>query len=201
MNEKLLMQPQHPLHGLVAATHTPFHNDGSLNLAVVEKQAAHLLANGVKFAFIAGTTGEGHSLTLNERRALTQRWCEVVRGTEMKVIVHVGANCLADARTLAAQAQQLGTTAIAAMSPSYFKPQTLDALIACCADVASVAPETPFYYYDIPAWTGVSFPMQDFLTRAAEKIPTLVGLKFTNPDLMAYQLCLRDGDGRGRERL
>src|SRR3989442_11747424 len=140
------MRTQHPLHGLVAATHTPFHNDGSLNLTVVEKQAAHLLANGVKFAFIAGTTGEGHSLTLDERRALTQRWCEVARGSEVKVVVHVGGNCLADARTLAAQAQKLDAMAIAAMSPSYFKPRSLDALIACCAEVAAAAPGLPFYY-------------------------------------------------------
>ncbi|MSU28191.1 MAG: N-acetylneuraminate lyase, partial [Pedosphaera sp.] len=87
--------------GLVAATHTPFHTDGSLNLAVVEKQAAHLLANGVRFAFIGGTTGESSSLTLDERCALSVRWMEVVRGSELQVIVHVGANCLADARSLA----------------------------------------------------------------------------------------------------
>jgi len=31
------------IHGLVAASHTPFHGDGSLNLAVVEQQAEHLL--------------------------------------------------------------------------------------------------------------------------------------------------------------
>jgi N-acetylneuraminate lyase len=190
------MRPQHPLHGLAAATHTPFHNDGSLNLAIVEQQAAHLLANHVKFAFIAGTTGEGHSLTLDERRALTQRWCEVTRGSELKVIVHVGTNCLADARTLAEQAQTLGAVAIAALSPNYFKPRSLDTLIACCADIAAAAPETPFYYYDIPSWTGVSFPMPEFLAQAADRIPTLAGLKFTNPDLMAYQSCLRAGDGR-----
>jgi N-acetylneuraminate lyase len=46
------MKPISPLHGLVAATHTPFHKDGSLNLGIVEKQAAHLLANGITFAFI-----------------------------------------------------------------------------------------------------------------------------------------------------
>ena len=46
------------IQGLVVATHTPFHTDGSLNLMVVEKQAAHLLAGGVKFAFIGGTIGE-----------------------------------------------------------------------------------------------------------------------------------------------
>ncbi|MEY2751431.1 MAG: hypothetical protein RLZZ550_1402, partial [Verrucomicrobiota bacterium] len=44
-------------HGLCPATHTPFHADGSLNLAVVERQAAHLLARKIDRVFIGGTTG------------------------------------------------------------------------------------------------------------------------------------------------
>src|SRR5436309_15547312 len=129
-----------PITGLVAATHTPFHADGSLNLAVVEKQAAHLLANDVKFAFICGTTGESHSLTIDERRALAVRWMEVARGSELKVIVHVGTNCLPDARVLAAQAQSLGAAAMSALAPSYFKPRGVAALVDCCAEIASAAP-------------------------------------------------------------
>src|SRR5689334_4821596 len=108
------------LTGLIAATHTPFHSDGSLNLAVVEAQAAHLLQHGITAAFIGGTTGESHSLTLDERRALAERWIEVTRGTKLKVIVHVGGNCLADARALATQAQKIGAAAISALAPSYF---------------------------------------------------------------------------------
>jgi N-acetylneuraminate lyase len=184
-----------PLHGLVAATHTPFHQDGSLNLSVVETQAAHLLKNGVQSVFIGGTTGESHSLALEERRALAQRWSEVACGTELKVIVHVGSNCLADARALAAQAQQLGATAISALAPSYFKPRSLEMLVACAADIAAAAPETPFYFYDIPSMTGVNFSMPDFLALAYERVPTLAGLKFTNPDLMAFQLCRRARGG------
>jgi N-acetylneuraminate lyase len=181
----------HRLTGLVAATHTPFTADDALDLSVIEKQAGHLLDNQVTCAFIGGTTGECQSLSLEERRQLAQRWMEIARGTPLKVVVHVGSNCLADARTLAAQAQELGALAIAAMSPSYFKPRNLDALVACCADVAAAAPEIPFYFYDIPALTGVSFPMPDFLSQAHGRIPTLAGIKFTNLDLMAFQLCLQ----------
>ena len=183
-----------PLHGLVAATHTPFHPDGSLNLAAVEPLAAHLLHNGIGAVFIGGTTGESASLSLDERRALAQRWSEVARGTALRVVVHVGSNCLADARTLASQAQQLGASAIAALAPSYFKPHTLDTLIACCAEIAAAAPETPFYYYDIPGMTGVSLPVPEFLEKAGAQIPTLAGVKFSHPDLMAYLQCLRTGD-------
>lgn len=190
------MRPHHPLHGLVAATHTPFHPDGSLNLAVVEAQAAHLIRHRVGFAFIGGTTGESHSLTLAERLSLAQRWFDVTRGSPLRVVVHVGANCLADARSLAAQAQELGAVAISALAPSYFKPRSLDALLDCCADIAAAAPETPFYFYDIPGLTGVSFPMPEFLEQAMTRLPTLVGLKFTNPDLMAYLQCLQAHSGR-----
>jgi N-acetylneuraminate lyase len=188
------MIPRHPLHGLVAATHTPFHADGSLNLTAVERQAEYMLAHRVGIVFIGGSTGESSSLTLDERLALAQRWSEVLQGSALKMVVHVGTNCLADARVLAAQAQQLGAVAISALSPSYFKPRALDVLIDCCADIASAAPETPFYYYDIPSLTGVSFPMPEFLAKAGERIPTLAGIKFTNPDLMAYQFCLRAGE-------
>src|SRR5512147_3311248 len=100
------------LNGLVAATHTPFHDDASLNLNVVEQQAEHLLRNGVTTAFIGGSTGESHSLNVDERLRLTTRWMDVSRGTDMKVVVHVGSNCLVDAASLARHAQQSGAVAV-----------------------------------------------------------------------------------------
>lgn len=184
-----------PIHGLVAATHTAFNPDSSLNLEAIEKQAAHLLKSGVGYAFICGTTGESHSLTTPERMNVATRWMEVTRGTSLGVMVHVGSNCLTDSRTLAAHAQQVGAKAVSAMPPSYFKPRTVASLVDCCADTAAAAPDLPFFYYDIPALTGVALPMAEFLNRAAERIPNLAGLKFSNTDLMMFQQCLRAGNG------
>lgn len=186
---------QHRISGLIAATHTPFHADGSLNLSVIEKQAAHLQAAGVRAAFISGTTGESHSLSLEERRALTTRWMEVTRGSDLKVVVHVGANALGDAAALAAQAQELGAEAISALSPSYFKPRTVAALVDSCAQITASAPEIPFYFYDIPSFTGVSLPMPEFLSLGMERLPTLAGVKFTNPDAMMFQQCRHHSGG------
>jgi N-acetylneuraminate lyase len=183
------------LHGLVAATHTPFDGDGRLDLTAIEKQAGHLLRNGVSIVFIGGSTGECHSLSVEERLSLARRWGDVVRGTALRMVVHVGSNCLADARTLASQAESHGAVAISALSPSYFKPPSLEALIACCGEIAEAAPTLPFYFYDIPTMTGVQFPMPEFLPMAADRVPTLAGIKFTNADLTAYQLCLRCRDG------
>lgn len=184
----------HRIQGLVAATHTPFHADGALNLAIVEKQAAHLQSAGVKHAFIGGTTGESSSLTLDERHALSGRWFEVTRGSALQVTVHVGSNCLADARALAAQAQQLGAAAVSALAPSYFKPGGVATLVDSMAQIASAAPELPFYYYEIPTMTGLSLSPSEFLAQAAERIPNLAGIKFTSSNLMEYQLCRASHD-------
>lgn len=186
----------HLLNGLVAATHTPFKKDGSLNLDGVEKIAAHLLANKVEIAFIGGSTGESHSLNVDERMKLSKRWFEIAKGTRLKVVVHVGSNCLEDARALSRQGQELGALAISALTPSYFKPRNVDALVDCCSFIASAAPQTPFYYYDIPTMTGVNLPMPEFLERAGKSIPNLKVLKFTNVDFMSFQLCGQMEGGR-----
>lgn len=175
--------------GLIAAAHSPFRDDGSLNLEVVPRQIEHLLAHDIKTVFICGSTGESHSLSVPERLKLAQRWCELVGGTPLRVMVHVGANCLGDARELASHAARLGATAIAAQAPCYFKPANVDALVACCADTAAAAPDLPFFYYDIPALSGVVLSMPDFLVAAQPRIPNLAGLKFTNLDLVSFQLC------------
>src|SRR5512140_2779404 len=141
-------KPQY-LRGLIAATHTPFHANGALNLGMVEKQAGQLLRHNLTTAFIGGSTGESHSLSLAERQQLAQRWSEVARGTPLEVMVHVGSNCLEDAKALATQAGQLGARAISTLSPSHFRPASLTVLIEWCAQIAAAAPDTPFYFYDI----------------------------------------------------
>ncbi len=184
------MTPLLPLHELVAAAHSPFHADGSLAPEVVPTQAAFLAANGIRTVFITGSTGESHSLTCPERLALYDAWAAAAPAHGLSVIGHVGGNCVEDAKTLARRAEALGFTAISALAPSYFKPASLSALIDTCAAIAAAAPATPFYYYDIPVLTGVSFPMERFLAEAPARIPTLAGIKFTNPDLVSYRRSL-----------
>ena len=174
--------------GLCTATHTPFHADGSLNLAVVEQQAAFLRGHGITSVFIGGTTGESSSLTASERAALNDRWAVVGPATGIDVVVHVGANCLTEAAQLAAHAEKNRAKAVSMIAPSYFKPRTLADLVASCAMVAKAAPRTPFYYYDIPGMTGISgFPVDDFLKAASPVIPNLSGVKYSNPDLEAMR--------------
>lgn len=178
------------LHELVAAAHSPFHSDGSLAPEVVPTQAAFLARQGIRSVFITGSTGESHSLRLDEKLALYDAWADAGPAAGLSVIAHVGGNSIEDARILAAAAQGKGFAAISALAPSYYKPGSLQGLIDCCAAIASAAPATPFYYYDIPVLTGVNQPMERFLAEAPAAIPNLAGIKFTNPDLVSYRRSL-----------
>jgi len=185
-----------PLIGLVPAVLTPFDSHGELNLAAVEKQVELCLADGVAAAFVGGTTGEFSSLSTAERTALAGRWLDACRGSKLRVVVHVGANALADATELARHAETHGAAAIATVAPNYVKPKTVAQLAEWCAKLAAAAPATPFYFYDIPAMTGVSLSMPEFLSQHAKSIPTFAGLKFTNADLMAFQQLLHFENGK-----
>lgn len=50
---------QNRFRGLVAAPFTPFNADRSINLDVIPTYARFLRENGVRAAFVCGTTGEG----------------------------------------------------------------------------------------------------------------------------------------------
>ena len=81
------------------------------------------------------------------------------------------------------------------MSPFFFKPECVEALLAVLQEIGQAAPQTPLYYYDIPSMTGVHLPMVELLEQGREQIPTLRGLKYTNSDFLQMQRCMQVEDG------
>ena len=191
--------------GLVAAPFTPMNADRSINYAAVDQYAQRLHRNKVVGAFICGTTGEGTSLTLDERKKVAERWVSAAPAG-LRVIVHVGTNALADSRALAAHAEAIGADSLGCMAPFFFKPAGVEGLVDWCQQVAGAAPKLPFYYYHMPSMTGFSVKVNEFLRLASARIPNLAGIKFTFEDLEDYNLCLQTEDGRfdvlfGRDEL
>lgn len=181
---------------IIAPPHTPLHPNGSLNLEVVELQAEHFRRTGISGVFVAGSTGEGQSLSVAERMALAESWVEVAPEFGLEVLIQVGHNCHEDACYLARHAAEIGVDAISASAPCYYRPATVDDLVVTCADLARSANSTPFYFYDIPSLTNVRLPIVSFIESAVEQIPTFAGVKYTNPDLMQLQECLQTSAGK-----
>lgn len=181
--------------GLIAAPFTPFDSHGELNVELVEKYAKYLIKKGLKGVFICGSTGESASLTLNERKILAEKWVEFQQ-PDFKVFVHVGTNSVVEGSELAAHAEEIGAAAIAATGPSYFKPNSVSALVDFMAQIASSAPKTAFYYYHIPGLNQNYLSVEKFLELALDKIPNLSGLKYTHEDEMEFQLCRQLAHGQ-----
>jgi len=181
--------------GIIAPAFTAFNKDGSLNLDPVPAYAGFLKNAGVNGVFICGSSGEGLLMTTEERKAVTEAWIPCC-DDHFRLIVHVGSTSYETSRELAAHAGSLGAHATSCIGPCFFQPKTIHDLVRFCVRVASAATDTPFYYYHMPALSGVNVKMAGFLAEAATAIPNLAGIKFTSPDLMDMFECLTMEDGR-----
>ena len=88
------------LTGLIAAPFTPFDEKGELALEQIEKLARLYDKNGVTGAFICGSTGEGTSLSHEEKKLVMETWGRE-KGESLKVIMMLGGNCLKEIKELA----------------------------------------------------------------------------------------------------
>jgi len=186
---------QNHLSGLIAAPFTPMGPDGSLRPEGIPALCTFLVNNGVKGAFVCGSTGEGPSLTLEEKKRVMAAWAETAPAG-FATIALLGGDCARDARTLMRHARQCGIQAAAIVAPAYFPLASVEALVDYCIEIAAAEPGMPVYYYHIPVLTGAHFSMRTFLECAHGRFPNLAGIKFTHEDLMDFKSCMDFAAGR-----
>ena len=175
--------------GFIAAPFTAFKKNGSVNLSIIPEYYQYLVNHGVQGAFINGTTGEGLSLSGNERMTLTEAWMQAAY-PDFKIIVNVGANDENSIMEMSAHAQQVEADGIAMLVPGFFKPAKVEQLVTICSRMAEKAPDCDVYYYHIPALTGVRLSMYEFMKEAVFRIPNFKGLKYSDPNFFElHQIC------------
>jgi N-acetylneuraminate lyase len=182
------------LNGLVAAPFTPMDEKGDLNLDQIDNYADLLINNGIMGIFVCGTTGESLSLTTEERKQVLEKWITVV-GQKLKIICHVGSNCIKESTELAAHAQRKGAYAVGCIAPMFFKPSSARDLMDFLKPVAGSAPELPFFYYHFPVLTGIDIKASEIF-KLALSVPNFAGVKYTHSDFYDMQKCLAFDGGR-----
>ena len=183
------------LTGLIAATYTPFHPDGSLNADLISPMVNHMIERGVSGFYICGSTGEGESLTLSERKLIAEKTVAAT-ANRVPVVVQAGHNSIGSACELAAHAADTGADAISTLPPTYFKPSTPDLLMDYISKVAGAAPNLPYYFYHIPRLSGVAFDTVELLKLAKARVPSFAGIKFSDFFLAEMMACQEFDDGR-----
>lgn len=176
------------IKGLINAPFTPFDKKGEVNLEPIASYANMLQKNGLVGVFINGSSGEGYMLTETERMMIAEQWMKV-SPKEFKVIVHVGSTCVKQSNKLAAHAQEIGAYGIGAMASPFPKANRVEELVKYCEEIACGAPGLPFYFYHIPALSGVFLPMLPFLKEVDGRIPNFAGIKYTFDSIYEYNQC------------
>src|SRR5690606_22354701 len=144
-----------------------------------------------------GSTGEGVSLTLQEKKETARAWADCTNDDhDFDVMLLLGGTCIADCIELAKYAQEVGLFAVSFTSPFYFKPADVKMLASCCKEIADAVPEMPFYYYHIPVLNGCHIPMINLLHEVDGAIPNFAGIKYTHEDFMDFLSCLRFQNGK-----
>ena len=141
-----------PVFGyVITAIVTPFNKRGSVDYDAAGKLLKHLQpqCDGI---VVAGTTGEGPTLSDKEKLGLVQFYKEhAKRG--FKVLANVGSNDTSATVRLAKAAAKAGADGLMVVGPYYNKPNP-DGQLAHFEKVAA-ATDLPVLLYNIPGRTGL----------------------------------------------
>jgi 4-hydroxy-tetrahydrodipicolinate synthase len=162
------------LAGIVAALLTPMRDGGArLDLEATARLTAWLVERGIHGLFVAGTTGEGPYLTMDEHRELARTVVQAARG--IPVVAQVGALTTAQAVALTRQAVQAEATAVAAIPPGYYS-MTREELLAYFTAIGKAAEPSPLYLYNIPSHARNDLTPA-LVTEIREAVPNVAGIK------------------------
>ena len=141
-----------PFGKVMTAMVTPFADDGSVNYAVAEKLAVHLIENGNDGLVICGTTGESPSLTWDEEYELFKVVKQAI-GNRGKIIAGTGSNSTQEAISATQKAARLGVDGSLQVVPYYNKPPQ-EGLYQHFKAIAQACPELPIMLYNVPSRTS-----------------------------------------------
>jgi 4-hydroxy-tetrahydrodipicolinate synthase len=164
---------------VITAMVTPFDGEGALDLDAAAQLARWLAEHGSEGLVVAGTTGEGSTLTDDEKLDL---WRAVAEAVTIPVIVNTGSNDTAHSVHLTAQAAGCGAAGVLAVTPYYNRPS--QAGIEAHFRAIAAATDLPVLLYDIPVRSGRKIG-HDVMVRLAHDVPNMAGVKDAANDVAA----------------
>ena len=166
---------------IITAMVTPFNEKKEIDYNKAEDLAKYLITHGSDALLVAGTTGEGPTLTHEEEFELLSTVKRAV-ANHSKVIMNAGSNSTRTAVMSAKWAQKEDVDAILSVVPYYNKPSQ-EGMIEHFSAVAENT-DLPIIIYNIPGRTGVNMLPQT-VAKLAKKYQNIVGIKQSCSDMDA----------------
>jgi 2-dehydro-3-deoxy-phosphogluconate/2-dehydro-3-deoxy-6-phosphogalactonate aldolase len=158
----------------IVPTVTPFTGN-EVDVEKLKHHAESLYQEGVDFVFLAGTTGLGPSLRMEER----ERMAQALSQYKEKLILQVGSLDLEASARLAEFGRDLGVHAIAAYPPYYFQRIPDDWMVKYFLKLSKIH---PLIVYNYPGATGYDIS-SSIIKEAIRQGGEIIGIKDTIPDL------------------
>ncbi len=165
--------------GIIPAMVTPLDDQGRINEGALRKLTNHLIDGGVHGLFPVGSQGEFFSLTFEQKKEAIRI---VVDETRDRVPVYAGTGAVTtrEAIETTKMAQDLGVSAVSAITPYFLVPSQRE-LITHYTAIAKACPNLPILLYSNPDRTQVPFPTSTVLELAA--VENIVGIKDSSGDM------------------
>ncbi len=160
---------------LICAIMTKFDKDGNLVLDDGYAEFLKSLINGgVNTLMVAGTNGEFHAMSIEERKKLLEFVVEKFQGS-VEIIAHVGTTNLKDTVDLGRHALGLGVRKLAVVAPYYFKYDE-SSIVNYFLRVAEYLDEAEIILYNIPSFTGNRLSFSSIL-EIVKRSGNVIGMK------------------------
>jgi 4-hydroxy-tetrahydrodipicolinate synthase len=149
--------------GVLTAMVTPFDGDGRLDEEAAVRLMHHLLENGSDGLVLGGSTGEGATLSDEEKARLWQ--LAVAECRDATVIAGTGTYDTLHSVELTERATEIGVDAVLVVTPYYVRPNRRG--IKAHFEAVAAATDKPVVAYNIPSRTATDMP-NDLLAELAE---------------------------------
>ena len=166
------------LQGVIPPATTPFDANDEIDHGLVRRQVDWLVGAGVHGIAVGGSTGEGHTLDLDEHRALVETAVDAAN-RRIPVIAGIITDSTRDAIRRGKAIAELGAAALQVTPVHYlFRPDD-EAMIE---HFRVMAAETgmPIIIYNVVPWTYLSPAL---LLRIMADVPGVIGVKQSAGDL------------------
>ncbi len=158
--------------GLGVALVTPFQEDQRIDFDSLKRLIDHVIAGGVDYLVVLGTTGESATLTASEKIQVLKASVEYNKG-RVPLMLGLGGNATQKLVDEIEQTDFYGVAGILSVSPYYNKP-TQEGIIAHYRVLADASP-VPMVLYNIPGRTMSNMTASTTLTLSHH--PNIIGIK------------------------
>lgn len=158
---------------IMTAMVTPFGKDGNVDYELLKKLIDHLLSTGTDGILVSGTTGEGPTLTEEEKIELIEKTVEYVAG-RVPVVAGTGSNNTKATIEYTNKVAKIdGVDAALVVVPYYSKPDQAGMIAHFTAVADNV--DLPIVMYNIPGRTGVTMEVKTIAELS--KHQNIIGIK------------------------